>query len=440
MAPQMTGFPMGGAAPIGQGGGFMQPQMTGQMAFGNMGQQQPQQQIHQPAFGQSTPQQPTQSQQTGFLQPQQTGSNPFRQSMMMGQPTGMGGMGMGQFGAGVGGSTPASPFGSMNANSSQNSAGGAFGSTNPIARPGSTPVGGSAMVRKPLTAQTTGSRNPFAPAGGVPMPQQQQKEKGPSMNELAAGRFGSMNSNQGQGQGQMSTNGGGGGGMADVASSFTSDQAGKGGQPDFMSQFGGLSVNTSNSNGTNPMGSMSTGTSNATSNFGNSLFSNPTNTSSSISSPTSPSAGGFLQPQKTGFGGSAIKPFKPSSSFGSQLMADLGSVPEAGQPGGAAFQISTNNTGGGQFGQMSPQLTGAGSNPFRQSMMGQQTGMGMGTQQTGMGGMGQNGMGMGGAQNGQGMGMGQGAFGASSPFAGQNRGMGMGGFGQGQGQQGGSLI
>jgi hypothetical protein len=87
MQPQMTG-----AMAFGQQPFAMQPQMTGFAAFGGMN-----------AFGQ--PQQ--QPQQTGFLQPQATGVNPFRQSVMMPQMTGMNPFGQQQMQA----PQPFSPFG-----------------------------------------------------------------------------------------------------------------------------------------------------------------------------------------------------------------------------------------------------------------------------------------------------------------------------------------
>ncbi|OCF31610.1 ENTH domain-containing protein [Kwoniella heveanensis CBS 569] len=476
MQPQMTGFPM-------QQQGFLQPQATGAMAFGHQGQSvfQPQQQQQnngpfiqpqQTGFMQPQPQQQI-PQQTGFLQPQATGANPFRQSMMLNTS-------MGPSGAM---SQPSSPFGhnplhGTGGTGSQNAGVNGFGQ---ILRPGSTPALGTtgSSEPKPLVAQPTGSKNPFAPVGGVPPPVPQQN-KGPTMNDLLMGGINTQptgvgagspwggqqqQSQQPFGQTQQQINGnasggagaGGSGAMSDIASAFTFDgsksqsQNGGNSNNDFLSQFGSgtVSLNGSSTNN-NTASSPSSGT-NAFSQFG-SLSSQPTGATSLSSQST-----GFLQPQQTGFGGSGIKPFKPTSSFGSQLLESLPPIHEPGstnsaetpgpgttmsqsplgaggvQPQSTGFPgFGGGNVGGaGGIGSLSPQMTGA--NPFRQSTFGS-----LSSQPTGFGG-----------------GAGGGAFGAGTPFAGQNRppgqqGGGMGQFGmfggqpqgqqQGQQNQGGSLI
>lgn len=506
MQPQMTGF---GGFPQQQPQGFMQPQMTGAMAFGGMGGaggfggQQPAPFNPQPtgAFGQqSAPQQQQQQQQpfmqsqpTGFnpqqpnfaqpqpLQAQATGSNPFRQSMM---PINTNVTGFNPSGAL---SQPASPFLNQNPTVGSSNAFVSGGGQSQIQRPGSTPA--LSLDTKPLVAQATGSKNPFAPPGGVqkapPMPQQ----KGPSMNELVwnkqQSQFGmppqqtGMNGGGGSGPTSPSpwNNGAsmngkpGGSGISDIASSFTfdSNKPTSNGSSDFSSQFGGLST-TGTGGGTA-----------STSQFG-SLSSNPTG---QMSPTKTGGSAGFLQPQATGYGGSTVKRFQPTSSFGSQLMETLPPIQEPGTntPGGGGMTspskqpqagqsaFSFDGTGGQGQGQaqtsLSPQATGA-PNPFRQSILGG----GMGAQPTGQaqGGAGQNAFGgafgsgsnatsgaFGGGAGGAG-GIGQfggmsnpgGAFGAMSPFAGQNarpqqqqqqQGMGMFGQQTGQGQgQGGNLI
>ncbi|WVF67385.1 hypothetical protein IAT40_002141 [Kwoniella sp. CBS 6097] len=460
MQPQMTGFPM-------QQQGFLQPQATGAMAFGQQGQamfqpqqQQPQQntgpfmQPQQTGFMQPQPHQQI-PQQTGFLQPQATGANPFRQSMMLNTSIGPSGA-MSQ---------PASPFGNHSlrgtgGGASQNTGSNASGVNGfgQIQRPGSTPALGTAgsSEPKPLVSQPTGSKNPFAPAGGVPPPVLQQN-KGPTMNDLLMGGMNTQPTGAGMsspwggqqqqqqqqqqqpfGQTQGQTNGnatsGGSGAMSDIASAFTFDgsesqtQNGGNSNNDFLAQFGSgtVSLNGSSAN-SNPTASPSSGT-NALSQFG-SISSQPTGAPSLSSQST-----GFLQPQQTGFGGSGIKPFKPTSSFGSQLLESLPPIHEPGSNGtGTAGTPSTNQTqsplgaggvqpqsigfpgfggnagpAGGAMGGLSPQMTGA--NPFRQSTFGS-----LSSQPTGFGG---------------------GAFGPGSPFAGQNRTQGQ-GQGQAQGQQGG---
>ncbi|KAG8922616.1 hypothetical protein FRC02_011736 [Tulasnella sp. 418] len=113
-----------------------------------------------------------------------------------------------------------------------------------------------------------------------------------------------------------------------------------------------------------------------------------------------------IQPQPTGFGGSAIKPFKPSSSFGASLLEALPTIPQGATPpsatpanatptsstlstttnanspppsnpstGTTMFQLGALNSqtgglgglgSGAGFSALQPQPTGA--NPFRASM------------------------------------------------------------------------
>jgi hypothetical protein len=442
MPPQMTGFP-GGM----QQQPFLQPQQTGAMAFGNQQpmfqqqqQSQPFQQTQQQPFMQpaQTGFQPSQTgmqpQQTGFLQPQATGANPFRQSMMV-NANNLGGA----F------SQPTSPFGQSSSPSIPSQ----------IQRPGSTPA-------NPLVSQPTGSKNPFAPAPGQAQKAATISSRGPTMNELAMG-FGR---DQGQGQQQSqnqsqspwaTVNGkssSSGTGMADVASSFVfndSSKSNNNANDDFMAQFGSLSVNTSN---TGPSSSANQSQSSPFSQF------NPSSAFGGSGSQNQ-SAGSFefLQPQQTGYGGSNVKPFKPTSSFGSQLLDGLAPVASpANSPGVAASPqagsggIQSQMTG---FPGMGQQPTGAGAGSGGMGQFGalgasNNTGGGMMSQNTGMvnpfrqNTMPTGGGGMGNPQFGQPPSM---AFGINSPFAGQNQPSQGQGQGQGQnsgqgfgGQQGGSLI
>jgi len=422
------------------------------MAFGNqqpMFQPTPQQPFMQPAQTGFQPQptgfQPQQAgmqpQQTGFLQPQATGPNPFRQSMMV-NTNNLGG----PF------SQPTSPFGQSSSPALPQN----------IQRPGSTPA-------KPLVSQPTGSKNPFAPAPGQAQKAATVSSRGPTMNELAMG-FGQNQgqSQQSQGQSPWATMNGksasNGTGIADVASTFVFDDSKKSSNnqnDDFMAQFGSLSVNTS------PNGpSSSTNNNSSSSPFGQ--F-NPSSVFGTGAQTQSPPATEFLQPQQTGYGGSNVKPFKPTSSFGSQLLDGLPPVssPNSTSPGVAASpqapsggiqsqmtgfpgmgQQSTGSAGGmGQFGAfpgVGANTTGTGG-----GMMSQNTGMANPFRQSTMSPGGGGGGGMGNLPFGQGMNAG--AFGANSPFAGQNQnqnqnqnrnqqpGQGQ-GFGQNFGGQGGSLI
>ncbi|ORY25441.1 ANTH domain-domain-containing protein, partial [Naematelia encephala] len=424
MQPHMTGF-SGGQMPFvppnQTGINFAQPQPLVQQPFQPS---QPFMQAQPTGFIQPQPQL-QQPQQTGFLQPQTTGANPFRQSMML--------------------NTTSSPSGIMSQPASPFQAGG----HSQIQRPGSTPAFSSVKEAQPLVAQGTG-KNPFAPAGGVPQPKKEEP-KGPSMNDLAWNRMyggqqtqpgatANLPGNTGAGGASPWTSGGGdtksthanGSGIADIASSFLFDNKASSpttsGTSDFLSQFGSLGQPGS----TNP-------SSPPPSQFG-SVSSNPTGTSA-FGSLSSQSTGANLTPQKTGWGGSTVKRFQPTSSFGSQLLESLPSIPEpspsattpsANPNGGNGIQTqqtgfpgfgtgtSTGPTFGSpsplpqsqqnqhtglpqpnSFGQLQQQNTGL-PNPFRQSMFNS-----LGSQPTGAGGFGASGLG-------------NGAFGSSSPVAGQN--------------------
>lgn len=337
LAPQMTGFPnQGGQFLNTQNTGFLQPQTTGQMAFMT---RRPSMSSHQPNMGgvEHLSQQPMQAQQTGFLQPQTTGSNPFRQSVLGGpslfhsQPVSAASTPTGSMGI------PSAPF------------------REPI-RSNSTPIVSNHLSSspKPLQAQKTGSNNPFAPPGGVPAPApQQQQSKQPTMAELSHHMMNQqfamatgMHPQQPQQTQQQPTapqqqssntsswdpfaptpaaNGAkaGGSAMSDIASAFATDPKPSN---DFTSQFGNLNFGSSNG----------------------------------ATSPTAlqPQSTGFLQPQRTGYGGSSIKPFKPSSNFGSSLMETLPPIPEpssgAGTP--AANGVSSQATG---FPGMNASATGS---------------------------------------------------------------------------------
>jgi hypothetical protein len=156
--------------------------------------------------------------------------------------------------------------------------------------------------------------------------------------------------------------------MGDMASAFAMDK--QPGQDDFFSQFNSLSVNDSNAN-------------------------------------ANAGGGGFLQPQRTGVGGSAIKSFKPTSSFGAQLEQSLPPIPEpasgvtspgangiGSQPTGFPFGSGTGTPGVGSVGATSPGASGLGAQstgfPFSSGLGAQSTGFpgGLGAQSPGFGGLG----------------------------------------------------
>lgn len=387
---QMTGMPgAGGMGPMGMmggGAGGMVPQATGfpaafgAAAFGSQPQQQPMQNAFTGvnAFGnQQQQQQPfVQSQPTGFIQPQATGFNPFRQSMIMPQVTGfaMGGVTSSPFTA-SGNAPPipalpsqSQPFMGQGQSNQVQSNSSSSPNNNAAQSASSTSTNIFAIDPKtgaaPIKAQKTGSRNPFAPPPGSepPVP---KLPPGPSMNSLAAQAFGQqqqpqmqqpfatgMNAFAGQGQPQSfsgSTNQNqtsslgaqaGGGLMASVASEFVKPSS--------------PAPNTSNQQNANNPASVSMPSPHPFQPSGLSSFSN---LSVSIpSSNTSDFTASPISAQPTGFGGSMIKPFKPSSNFGASLNNSLPPLLE--QPTGMQLTSSATGTGG------------LAANPFRASTLG----------------------------------------------------------------------
>jgi hypothetical protein len=364
MMPQITGYPaqsFGGNAWAQQPNGRMVAQNTGFASQGFMPQQTG---MPQPGMPQGSPFMQPQS--TGFLQPnvaqqsnafaqpmmpQSTGPNPFRQSMVP-QSTGS--------------PFPASPFPTTQ-NAMQSSG------------------GNQVHIAKPLSVQPTGSKNPFAlPSDHERKPSPQST--GPSLFQLSQMKsstlptggnnnfdsmFGSGNTGGGfanefgaltmdTGKTQHSTVGGKTGAMSDLASAFATGQDAK---PQ-SSPFG---------NGMNAFGSG---------------FSSSGMTSQATGMTSPPLSGAFggsstptpMQPQPTGFAGSNIKPFKPSSNFGSTLVDNLPPLPASGTgtPVGNAssntpFTASSGNAFGGATSPLAGQTTGF--NPFStQSTQNQGTG------------------------------------------------------------------
>lgn len=313
-----------------------------------------------------------QSQPTGYLQPQMTGANPFRQSMMA--------TGFGQHG----GMLQAQPTGAFAPQQQQQTFSqpspfgmqpqptGAFASSSsPFGQPiqaqaTGAPFGqqqaaspfGQQPTPQPLTQQKTGAKNPFNPAPGeVPMP---KPYTGPSMNALASNAFAPSNGFGQQQQqqqppqqpfqptGQAPSNGNGNGfGSAfgtqqNAPSPFGTSQA-PAAQPLTQTKTGGLMASIASEFATGAQRSASPTSFVPTSTFSSS-FSSSTSTapySSAFSSPNpNPTP---LRAQSTGFGGSSVKPFQPTSSFGSKLADELGPTPLAAQSTGTfnPFRAST---------------------------------------------------------------------------------------------------
>ncbi|KAJ3516945.1 hypothetical protein NLJ89_g814 [Agrocybe chaxingu] len=379
----MTGQPFVQSQP----NGFIMPQQTAMPQpnpFGNfLTPQVPQQTGHRPFSSYLPPQAtgfPSQAQSQAppipslqppqFLQPQATGANPFRQSMLLPQSTGMQlfgaapqhpGQGPQHLPGGFPMSTSLSGLSNMVTPSSASPFTAApkpsFGTstttttTSTPARPASTPLTSTQSALSSSTPQSvrthqTGTRNPFGPiviavppvpkpptlfelsngVGGMSLnqngsaqqqqqpqqPQQQQQAQQQQPNSTVMGGFPFGNSALNPGATDISS----------VASSFA-----------FANK---ASLNKPQGFGNPPQPpavqpQMTSISSMSGSNFSDSLFSSAapsqatgtTNTSSpSIS--FSPAAAP-VKPQMTGFAG--LKPFKPSSAFGASLVDSLPPIP-----------------------------------------------------------------------------------------------------------------
>ncbi len=296
-----------------------------------------------------------------FLQPQVTGSNPFRQSMFLPQITGWQPGNTSGFGVAGLGASPSPPalqhpqaVGFSNFLAQQSSITPGPDTTKPyspfagamINRPASTPAGHSnPPAIKPLVPHATGSRNPFgqprqsspppvpkgptmqellaAKANGIPLnPQQQQATPtGVSQQAFFTGAFGTssgfspfkLTENQNQN-------------MSSVASSFSLGNH----EPNKNPAFSTL---TSQPTGLPPFTSQNTSTT-TTSGFSDAFSalslnsSAPSTTGTAFTSVSGLNMNGPLQPQATGFVG--LKPFKPTSAFGASLMDALPTVPGSG--------------------------------------------------------------------------------------------------------------
>ncbi|KAH7335185.1 ANTH domain-containing protein [Rhizoctonia solani] len=343
------------------------------------------------------PFQPQQQQPAPFLQPQMTGSNPFRQTILLPQSTGM------PTNPFPSNPFPSNPFPSNPATPSAQLTGTGTG----ITRPASTPIGGTERTIAPLVPQATGSRNPFGPVAPAPPP---PVPKLPTLAELQSGMFSggtgqnangagagsnqpfgaSTGQNQPFGSGvfgqtngsesQQSQTGSNVFDMSSIASSFAFGNNDATPKPEIKpldpqatatSSFSGSSMFSAQPTGssfssisTTPFGSSST---TSPFNLGSTSPFNSSSTSlfgASSGSTTTPS----LVPQVTGFGGSNVKPFKPTSSFGAELMDNFPGA-KTDSPSlsfGSSFGsgLSSQATGlGSQSTGLSSQSTGLGSQP-----------------------------------------------------------------------------
>lgn len=383
-----------------------------------------------------------------MLQPQATGVNPFRQSMISPQTTGMALFGIGNNPAMVTGAPPfqlnpfptshnqqplqpmTTGFGHTLFNQSQppqqlpqpqqmqqqfqplpnfapfGSASQPQSNANVPPRPASTPLTSFGSTTKstsppPLKPHMTGTKNPFGPVitPAPPLPRQ------PTMAELARGNamVGST-APVTSAQPQQSTQGGGMASGSPNGFNFANSALNPGG-----TDMGSIASSFAFSGNKSPTASSPAGPSptlGASLFAGSSGFSQPFTVTATASLPTGAGNGAAtqLKPQMTGFAG--IKPFKPTSSFGAALMDSLPPVP--GSPENTASSgpanpssSGTSTVGFSEFGAFNKhQPTGAvnttnghaGSgnttnsfNPIRNTTLPSSTGVGLRPQLTGGG-------------------------------------------------------
>ncbi|KAF8551348.1 ANTH-domain-containing protein [Imleria badia] len=376
---------------------------------------------HRP-FSTFVPQQATGTQPgpiTGFLQPQPTGANPFRQSMFVPQPTGMPAFNS----TGIIPIPPpplpqTEPLFQMTSNLQSQSFGQPMAQLVQVRqsmevppRPASTPLTSivanpssvSPPIAQPVKSHQTGSRNPF----GVPVTPAPPVPKPPTLLELSMG-FGRLGVDGGQSKPQsqataasshqvQSTTTSTASTFSTVASSFAFTNNLEENPSSLGSDLNHLGLQPHNYQATPTNMSL-----NASDSLFTSLSSQPTNSTVSSHAPSIPVTGP-IKAQPTGFGG--VKPFKPTSSFGASLLESLPPIPQSGTttpdpsaqttthpfapslPTNLNFNESDSNVlrtinpqptgpsqrvnGGSSIGVgLRPQATGAlgGANPFRATM------------------------------------------------------------------------
>ncbi|KAF9466040.1 ANTH domain-containing protein [Collybia nuda] len=375
--------------------GFLHPQQTTfQIPPSNPFGLVPQQTGHRP-FSTFLPSQQNQQtpQQTGFLQPQTTGANPFRQSMMFPQTTGMalfaangtGGMKVQQTGQGTVG--PGGPSG-FTGSAPLTSTGMAFSATSIVSpfaqapnpgsnttsnlptRPSSTPLtsinsvpnGNFPPAAQPVKTHQTGTKNPFGPIATAPppvprqltlmelgmgvgegtdqsgrqQPQNQQPSQPPQTNPSGFG-FNSSSLNAGPTD------------ISGVASSFAFNKSNANANSNLNSGYHPDSSGFSPSSSLIAQSTTTTTTGSAFSDsfFSSSLSSQPTGTTTASSLPSAP---GPIKHHLTGFAG--LKPFKPTSSFGASLIESLPAIPASSPTSARNGPASpgSGNSYGGSFG------------------------------------------------------------------------------------------
>jgi len=333
---------------------------------------------------------------TGFLQPQPTGANPFRQSMFVLQATGMPTPSSNGTGPMPPSAPQTEPFFQMTSNLQSQPPGQPMAIQQPVqapARPASTPLttivanssSTSPPIAQPVKSHQTGSRNPF----GVPVTPAPPVPKPPTLFELSMLRLGVDGSQSiPQSQSTAATSHQVQSTATTTESTFSAVASSFAFTNKFEENASSLS-NDLNHLGSHPPDSQTAPTATSSS-ASDSLFSSqssqPTNATISSRAPST-SITGPIKAQPTGFGG--VKPFKPSSNFGASLLGSLPPIPQSGattpdpsaqtttvlgtinhQPTGLPLLSQRMNGGSTPGVGLRPQATGAlgAANPFRATM------------------------------------------------------------------------
>ncbi|KAM0789277.1 hypothetical protein ACM66B_000118 [Microbotryomycetes sp. NB124-2] len=254
-----------------------------------------------------------------------------------------------------------------------------------------------------LVPQKTGARNPFAPAPGTVLPHTvPEQAKAPSMNALAQQAFGRQQQQQQQEQTQEQ--------QAQTqpydhfSSIFGQQNSGQAPQPLTQTKTGLMgNIASEFAFGSTPSTSAAPSTSGGVSSspFGQSTTSQQQQPNSSLPSQfsslsisTNPTGSGApfhsgpsfagtgesvsspLTPQRTGFAGSTVKPFQPTSDFGAKLAGELGGGASGGNFGTGpvnsfnSFGSNVQQTSGAAESALATSLSDqTGFNPFRNTTL-----------------------------------------------------------------------
>ena len=209
-------------------------------------------------------------------------------------------------------------------------------------RPASAPLKTSSPEPiKPLTAQQTGSRNPF----GIPTSPPPPVPKIPTLMELAVNKQQELQRMQQQQQQQN--------GQPGQTSSAISNSTAGSTMSNIASDFAALNVgNKPSANTLSPQMTSTTNSSFSADTLFSSVSSQPTGATTSTIPSISFQPTGGLTSNTTGLGTfTGLKTFKPSSSFGASLLESLPPIPGSGPNTPSATSENQGQLGQGQPGQ-----------------------------------------------------------------------------------------